>query len=213
MVLDRELQVLDLAPVPDLWGSTLERAELAAPLELLRRSSTRRAGPLLVAAVVAIAGLVLIASGGDDLVTVVVTSRAMEPTLQAGEAVDVDLSAYGSRMPARGEVVAFRHPAFPDGFWITRVIGLPGDRIQQIDGVVSVNGEVLDEPYAVADTRDGAWIVRAEHLFVMGDNRPIANDSRFTLGQVPIDDVVGEVLVGSVSDRPLEPPAAPAIPA
>ncbi|MGD9865430.1 MAG: signal peptidase I, partial [Pseudodonghicola sp.] len=44
--------------------------------------------------------------------------------------------------PERGDVVVFRHPVTGADF-IKRLIGLPGDRIQMIDGVLHINGEAV----------------------------------------------------------------------
>src|SRR4029450_9487081 len=46
----------------------------------------------------------------------------------------------GDWMPQRGDVVVFRLPKEPSRGFIKRVIGLPGDKIQVIDGVLNING-------------------------------------------------------------------------
>jgi signal peptidase I len=43
-------------------------------------------------------------------------------------------------LPGRGEVVVFRLPRDPNVFYVKRIVGLPGDRIQMIDGVLNING-------------------------------------------------------------------------
>jgi signal peptidase I len=61
-------------------------------------------------------------------------------------------------------------------------------------GVVSVNGTPVKEPYLnpIQDLRDyGPITVPADNLFVMGDNRTNSLDSRFALGMIPYDKVIG----------------------
>jgi signal peptidase I len=78
--------------------------------------------------------------------------------------------------------------------FVKRVIGLPGDTVEIVDGVVSVNGVELDEPYAIADSSAGVWEVPDGSLFVMGDNRPNSGDSRTSLGFIARDEVVGRAI-------------------
>ena len=81
--------------------------------------------------------------------------------------------------------------------FIKRVIGLPGDVVEAQEGQVYVNGEQLDEPYLTQKT-DGLrrkTTVPEGKLFVMGDNRGNSLDSRFGLGFVPIDKVIGKAEV------------------
>lgn len=72
-----------------------------------------------------------------DLNTAAATS--MSPTINERENLFVNRTAYwGSKTPERGDVVTFRH----DGsIYIKRVIGLPGDAVQMIDGELHLNGQ------------------------------------------------------------------------
>ncbi|CAN5516533.1 signal peptidase I [soil metagenome] len=87
--------------------------------------------------------------------------------------------------------------------FIKRIIGLPGDTIEMREGVVLINGEAIPEaPTAEGgylSTRDlndfGPVTVDAGHYFMMGDNRPNSADSRFGLGQIPADNIVGRAFV------------------
>ena len=81
--------------------------------------------------------------------------------------------------------------------YIKRVIGLPGDTVEGKKGKVYVNGTAIDEPY-LNGLRTGtfeAHTVPEGFLFVMGDNRDNSLDSRFSLGDVPMDHVIGEAFV------------------
>jgi signal peptidase I len=85
----------------------------------------------------------------------------------------------------------------PDEDFVKRVIGLPGDTVQGKGGSVWLNGRRLAEPY-VHGARTSTFPlvhVPAGQLFVMGDNRANSCDSRFGLGLVQIDDVIGPVVV------------------
>jgi signal peptidase I len=179
-----------------------------------RSRKVRTVVSLIAAAVTAAVALTLLTGGSSDgVVTVTVTSASMLPTLEPGGTVAVDTNAYDSALPIRGDIIAFRLADFPDNVFLKRVIGLPGDSIEEVDGVVSVNGEVLDEPYADLDRSSGSWTVEEGHVFVLGDRRANSNDSRYTgqegMGQVPISDIIGKVLPEAVSGAP-DIPAGPA---
>jgi signal peptidase I len=153
-----------------------------------------------------------------------IPSQSMEPTLEVGDRVLVNKIVYRLHPPRRGDVIVFQesNPSVepnrgpleslwhwlteglglstnPERDFIKRVIGVPGDVIEiDLEGTVHVNGRVVDEPYLAAsrDTRPfGPVTVPSESLFVMGDNRPNSNDSRFSLGFVPLDRVIGRAFV------------------
>jgi signal peptidase I len=124
-----------------------------------------------------------------------VDSYSMEPTLYKGNFVIVNKLAYRFGDVGRGDIIVFHYPPNPQEQYIKRVIGLPGDQVHIAGGKVSINGQLLAEPYLhVTTQRSGDWNVPADALFVMGDNRNNSSDSR-AWGFVPLDHLVGKALV------------------
>ena len=123
-----------------------------------------------------------------------IPSGSMKPTLLIGDFLFVNKMAYGysrhscpfsicpfpgrilAREPERGDVVVFKHPTNGTDY-IKRLIGLPGDRIQMIDGILYINGEALpQEP-------DGTFVEPNEPQGPMRSmprcmNRPVADRRR-----------------------------------
>ena len=119
----------------------------------------------------------------------------MVPTLQNGEFVLVSKMSYRFGQVDRGDIIVFHFPMNPDEELIKRVIGLPGDHISVQAGVMSINGQVLNEPYiANAPAYSGDWDVLEGELFVLGDNRNNSNDSK-DWGLLPLEKVVGKAVV------------------
>jgi signal peptidase I len=151
---------------------------------------------------------------GHHTFTITEPSESMEPTIYVGQAVVVDTDAYSSSSPVRGDVIVFDLPGQGMSF-IKRVIGLPGDSVEQREGGdVYVNGVKLVEPYvgAVDPKPLGPWSVEPGHVFVMGDNRANSNDSRYAMGQIPLAGVVGRVVLEEVpTAAPSPPPPAAAV--
>jgi len=120
---------------------------------------------------------------------------SMIPTLQDGEFVLVSKLHYLFGKPERGDIIVFHYPMDPQQELIKRVIGLPGDMVGVQNGRVSVNGQVLDEPYiAATPAYSGDWTVPEGQLFVLGDNRNDSSDSH-SWGFLPSEKVVGKAVV------------------
>lgn len=104
----------------------------------------------------------------------------------------------------RGDVVVFRYPKNPSVYYIKRVIGLPGERIEISHQEVKIynkenpNGFVLNEASYLSPSEetmgDSTTTLTDQEYFVMGDNRKYSSDSR-SWGPVPKEDVIGKVLV------------------
>ena len=120
---------------------------------------------------------------------------SMRPTLQDGEYILVNKLAYKLGEPQRGDIVVFIFPINPEEDLIKRVIGLPGDTVSVQNGIVSINGIAMDEPYINAPPAyDGTWQVSPGELFVLGDNRNDSRDSH-QWGLLPIDKVIGRAVL------------------
>ncbi len=122
-------------------------------------------------------------------------SISMKPTIVPGDYFYVDKLVYrAAGSPQRGDVIMFRYPPNPDETpYIKRIIGLPGDQVHIADGEISINNQLMDEPYLTDKTkRGGDWTVPAGNFFVLGDNRNNSSDSR-TWGFVPFENIIGKV--------------------
>jgi len=117
---------------------------------------------------------------------------SMNPTLHDGEFILVNRLAYRFWSFQRGDIIVFRFPVDPSQDLIKRVIGLPGDQVSVQNGVVSINGAALNEPYiAAAPVYSGQWNVPQGYLFVLGDNRNDSSDSH-SWGLLPVSNVIGK---------------------
>ncbi len=135
-------------------------------------------------------------------------TEAMEPSIQRGDFVVGWRVAYGFplplmkgervnfKMPKRGDVISFRFPGDEEQLIVRRVVGLPGDSIQIVEGVLYLNGKPCSEPILSALWEESLpqgrsyWIhssrndnmplvkVPKDSLFVLSDNRQFNDDSR-----------------------------------
>ncbi|HHX11450.1 MAG TPA: signal peptidase I [Clostridiales bacterium] len=115
------------------------------------------------------------------LFKVSVPTGSMEDTILIGDKVFTQKVSYWFKDPERGDIVVFPYPDDEDTDYIKRIIGLPGEVISGVDGLVYIDGEPIDEPYVKEKLkRDfGPYTVPENHYFMMGDNRNDSNDSRY----------------------------------
>lgn len=127
-----------------------------------------------------------------------VMGNSMEPSFSHGDKVMVTGFSYWFSKPAYYDVVAFPYKANPGEYYIKRIIGLPGDKVDLVGNCFTINGEPLeddfsDEPiYALGDTIFPITVPEGSY-FVLGDNSNESMDSRYTsVGCVPEDDIIGK---------------------
>lgn len=124
-----------------------------------------------------------------------VPSESMYPTIPNPCYILVNKLATEIHSIKRGEVVVFHFPDDPSQLYVKRVVGMPGDTVKVTNNAVYINGKKLPEPdITVPNVRGfGTYTVPAGHYFMMGDNRPVSDDSRFwTKKYVARSAIVGE---------------------
>ena len=127
-----------------------------------------------------------------------VIGTSMYPTLRDGDSVIIDTFSYRFFEPARFDVVVFPFKYQEDTLYIKRIIGLPGETVQIMDGSVYINGTVLDEsqfgfgPIEQPGLASAQITLGQDEYFVLGDNRNDSADSREpTIGNVHRGEIIG----------------------
>lgn len=137
-----------------------------------------------------------------------IPTGSMEPTIERGDHVFVQASAYWFTAPSRGDVVVFRTDALdsamlPKGqFYVKRVAALPGEKVRLDDGRLLVNGQPIPGPAVLTGNNFGGppspmltatsnlYVVPPESFFVVGDNATNSLDSR-AYGAIPRRAIIG----------------------
>ena len=143
----------------------------------------------------------------------------MDPTLADGQ----KLFTFQLSKIERFDIVTTQEPDDLEKLAVKRVIGMPGDKVQMKNDVLTVNGEEVDETYlaeykekfgddklqtenaystrfqdiadrALTFTNDFSYVVPDGKYFVLGDNRLISKDSRI-FGFVDQSMIKGEVFM------------------
>ena len=115
------------------------------------------------------------------LINAKIPSESMENTIMTGDRVLGLRFSYWFSEPKQGDIVIFKYPDDEAQNYIKRIIGLPGDTVEIVEGLVYVNGQLLNEPYLWETPRGsfGPYEVPEGHYFMLGDNRNNSRDSRY----------------------------------
>lgn len=130
-----------------------------------------------------------------------VDGHSMEPTLSDGDNLIVDKLSYRFRDPERYDIIVFPYQHAENTYYIKRIIGLPGETVQVIDGYMYINGKKLDEHYGAEVMEDPGIAAEPiklgdDEYFVLGDNRNHSSDSRVTsVGVLTRDMLIGRAWV------------------
>jgi signal peptidase I len=149
-----------------------------------------------------------------------VQGASMEPNFHNGEYLIIDelgyketavgLAGYNAfavkpfKELKRSEPIVFRYPKNPSQYFIKRVVGLPGEKVEIKDSKITIfnaanpDGIMLDESqYLSSEVKTLGDMVQQlsdSEYFVLGDNRTQSSDSRYW-GPVPKSDIIGRVLI------------------
>lgn len=147
------------------------------------------------------------------LINARIPSESMEKTIMTGDRIFGFRLSYGLNLdmfgldiskkwkdPERFDIIIFQYPDDEEQLFIKRLIGLPGETVEIIDGKVYIDGaeEPLDDSFIPEDMIGsfGPYTVPEESYFMLGDNRNNSKDSRFWENTfVEFDQIIGKAVV------------------
>ena len=130
-----------------------------------------------------------------------VSGSSMETTLSDKDQLIVDKMTYRFRDPKRYDIVVFPYQYQDNTYYIKRIIGLPGETVQILSGMVYIDGMRLDEHYG-NEIMENLGIAEEpltlgeDEYFVLGDNRNNSSDSRASdVGLIHRKDLIGRAWI------------------
>ncbi len=127
---------------------------------------------------------------------------SMEGTLKDNDVVLIDEAIYRISDPKRYDIIVFEadDKSVADKY-VKRIIALPGETVQIINGYVYIDGKLLSDDVFKdfihnAGIAGEAITLAEDEYFVLGDNRNNSDDSRFSnVGLVKYDTIIGKAWV------------------
>lgn len=131
-----------------------------------------------------------------------VPGDSMKPTLSAGDTILVNKFAYLFHDPRRNDIIVFKQSGSEHDYYdLKRVIGLPGETVQIIDGQVWIDGKSMEEiieceVMLIPGLAKDSLTLEQNEYFVLGDNRNNSEDSRFAnVGTIVKEDILGKAWI------------------
>ena len=147
------------------------------------------------------------------LINAKIPSESMEKTIMTGDrifgfrlAYGLNIDAFGMEYskkfkdPERFDIIIFRYPDDESQLFIKRLIGLPGETVEIVNGKVFIDGSEtpVDDSFVPEDPLGsfGPYTVPEDCYFMLGDNRNNSRDSRFWDNTfVRFDQIVGKAVI------------------
>ncbi|MEE0752786.1 signal peptidase I [Frisingicoccus sp.] len=163
--------------------------------EKIEQNKAKEVAGLVIYCLIVIAAMFLIIKYVGQ--RTVVMGHSMEPTLQDSDNLITDKITYRFRDPKRFDIIVFPFKDNRATLLIKRIVGMPGETVQVIDGNVYVNGYALEDNYGNAVMTDPGLaadpvLLKEDEYFVLGDNRNNSTDSRFeSVGNIHRSEIIG----------------------
>jgi len=167
-------------------NSIFERVYIREGDMMYRETTPQKIFKEILSWVIPIIAAVIISKLLTDLLflNAQIPSASMEPTIMTGDRVLANRIKYNYSDPERGDIIVFKYPVNNDKLYIKRIIGLPGEKVEIIQGEIYIDDSELplEEPYLGeewTEDNDGfIFEVPDNSYLVLGDNRNNSEDSR-----------------------------------
>ena len=133
------------------------------------------------------------------IVNAIVPTGSMKNTIMPNDRLIAFRLSYLFSSPERGDIIVFRAPDDEEMLYVKRIIGMPGETINIIDGKVYINDseQPLDDEYIMEEMLGsfGPYTVPEDSYFMLGDNRNDSQDSRYWDNTfLPKDNILGKAV-------------------